>query len=181
MPKSTAPAIVVPSFNTAAKVIMSATKALDKAAEKAGGKTTAVIQQWLDACAIEGIPREAKPVKAMGKAIRECQAFLDAVAQGTEVKKTITEYAQGAMRAYFHNVPFTASLKNDPAFKIPDADGNVKSGGAVKTTNRKALFATLNKALEQMRLLDEHDAAASMLDTIQEYFSEFSETEEAAI
>lgn len=174
-------ASIIPSFNTSAKSIVAAQRKADAIASKAGDAIAQAMQQHLDACAVAGLARDLPSVTALGKSIRECQVFLDAVAVGSFEKKTITEYAQGAMRAYFHNVPFTASLKNDPAFKIPAKDGSIKSGGAVARTTREALFKTLNKALEQMRILEEHDAAAACLDTILEYFDKFTETDEAAI
>lgn len=182
MAKSTVSiASIIPSFNASAKSIVAAQRRADAIASKAGEAIAQAMQQHLDACAVAGLSRDLPSVTALGKSIRECQVFLDAVAVGAFEKKTITEYAQGAMRAYYHNVAFTASLKNDPAFKIPAKDGSIKSGGAVSKTTREALFKTLNKALEQMRLLDEHDAAAATLDTILEYFSDFTETETAPV
>ena len=140
-------------------------------------------------------------VNAIGKGIRECQAFLDAIAVGFFEKKTITEYAQGAMRSYFHNTAFTASLKNDPAFKIPAKDGSIKGGsgaggagkgGSVKggagkggsgkgdagsTTTIAAFHSTLVTALRQARQLGMVDQAADLLDFLLEAFDGFSETE----
>ena len=167
---------IVPSFDGAAKAIITAQRQADKVNVKAGAVITQSIQQHLDACAVAGVARDLQGVNAIGKVIRECQAFLDAVAVGTFEKKTITEYAQGAMRAYFHNVPFAASLKNDPAFKIPAKDGKVKAAGTVSTTSRESLFKTLNKALFQCRTLGDHEAACAIMDTVQEYFADFAET-----
>ena len=166
---------IVPAFDGAAKAIITAQRQADKVNVKAGAVITQSIQQHLDACAVAGVSRDLQGVNALGKVIRECQAFLDAVAVGTFEKKTITEYAQGAMRAYFHNVPFAASLKNDPAFKIPAKDGKVKAGGSVSTTNQTAAFKTAAKLLQQLRILNELDAAAAVLDTMLDYFPEFAE------
>jgi hypothetical protein len=167
---------VVPAFDANATAIITAQRQADKVNVKAGAAIVQAMQQHLDACAVANVPRDLAGVNAIGKGIRECQAFLDAVAVGTFEKKTITEYAQGAMRAYFHNVEFTASLKNDPDFKIPAKDGSVKAGGSVTTTSREALFKTLNKVLFQCRTLGDHEAACAIMDTAQEYFADFQET-----
>lgn len=172
---------IVPSFDNAAKAIITAQHQADKVNVKTGAVIAQSIQQHLDACAVAGVSRDLKGVNAIGKVIRECQAFLDAVAVGTFEKKTITEYAQGAMRAYFHNVPFAASLKNDPAFKIPAKDGKVKAGGSVTTTSKAAAMKTAAKLLQQLRILDEIDAAAAVLDTLIDYFPEFTEPADSDI
>ena len=181
MAKSIAP--VLPSFNATAKIIVSATIKADKASGAAADTKTTAVQRYLDSLAVAGVPRQDQAtIRALQVELKTCQVMLDAMAKGL-MTKTDTEYVQSAMRAYWHDVPYAPSLKNNPDYNIPGADGKVKESkaGAVKTTNRKSLFATLNKALEQMRLLDEHDAAASLLDTIQEYFEEFTETEEATV
>ena len=172
---------IVPSFDGAAKSIITAQRQADKVNVKAGAVITQSIQQHLDACAVAGVSRDLQGVNAIGKVIRECQAFLDAVAVGTFEKKTITEYAQGAMRAYFHNVPFAASLKNDPEFKIPAKDGSVKKAGSVSTTTQAAAFKTARKLLEQLRLIECDDCAAAVLDAMLDGFEDFAETEAADI
>lgn len=173
-------ASIIPSFEGAAKSIIAAQRKADAVASKSSAVIAQSIQQHLDACAVAAVPRDLQGVNAIGKAIRECQAFLDAVAVGTFEKKTITEYAQGAMRAYFHNVPFSASLKNDPAFKIPAKDGSVKSGGAVSTTTADAAAKTARKLIAQLRMLGQDDAAAGIVDVMLEANPEFSEAEPEA-
>jgi hypothetical protein len=168
---------IVPSFDNAAKAIIAAQRAADKIAVKSGAAIAQAIQQHLDACALFGLPRDLPGVNALGKTIRECQAFLDAVAVGTFEKKTITEYAQGAMRAYFHNVPFAASLKNDPAYKIPAKDGSVKSAGSVSKTTIEAASKTARKLIEQLRLLGQDDAAAGIVDVMLECNPAFTEAD----
>jgi hypothetical protein len=168
---------ILPSFETNAKLIIAAQTAADKVAIKTSDAIAMAIQRHLDACAVAGVPRDLPGVNAIGRGIRECQAFLDAVATGFFEKKTITEYAQGAMRAYFHNVAFAASLKNDPTYKIPAKDGSVKSAGKSTTTTVAAFHKTLIKALQQARLLGLHEQAADMLDFCLESFDGFSETD----
>ena len=172
---------VVPSFDNSAAAIIAAQRQADKVNVKAGAAIVQAMQQHLDACAVNGVPRDLPGVTAIGKVIRECQAFIDAVACGTFEKKTITEYAQGAMRAYFHNVEFTASLKNDPDFKIPAKDGSVKKSGSVSTTTKAAAFKTARKLLEQLRLIECDDCAAAVLDAMLDGFEDFTETEATEI
>jgi hypothetical protein len=168
---------IIPSFDIGAKAIVAAQTAADKVAVKTSDAIVMAIQRHLDACSIVGVPRDLQGANAIGKGIRECQVFLDSVAIGFFERKTVTEYAQGAMRAYFHNVPFAASLKNDPTYKIPAKDGTVKSAGKSTTTTVAAFHKTLIKALQQARLLGLHEQAADMLDFCLESFDGFSETD----
>jgi hypothetical protein len=109
--------------------------------------------------------------------MRECQVIVDAQAVGY-IDKTFTEYVQGAMRAYFHNVPWTASLKNDPDFKIPAKDGSVKKSGSVSTTTADATAKTAQKLIAQLRALGHDDTAAGIVDVMLESFAEFTESAE---
>jgi hypothetical protein len=170
-------ASILPSFDIGAKAIIAAQTAADKIAVKTSDAIVMAIQRHLDSCSVAGVPRDQQGVNAIGKGIRECQVFLDAVATGFFERKTVTEYAQGAMRAYFHNVPFVASLKNDPSMKIPAKDGTVKSAGKSTTTTNAAFHKTLCKALSQARLLGLDEQAADMLDFLLEVFDGFSETD----
>lgn len=172
---------IVPSFDASARAIVTAQRAFDKVAVKASAAIVQAIQMHLDACSVAGVPRDLPGVNAVGKGIRECQVFLDSVAQGLFEKKTITEYAQSAMRAYFHNVPFTPALKNDAAMKIPAKDGSVKSAGSVKTTSNEALYKTLQKAIGQCRVLGMDEQAADLLDFCLDTFTGFSEVESATV
>jgi hypothetical protein len=169
---------IVPSFNVAAKGIVSAMRKADAIAVKTSDMIVQTVQQYLDAASVAGVPRDNQGVKALGSEIRNCQVMLDAIAIGTFEKKTITEYAQGAMRAYFHSVPYTATLKNDPAYKIPGADGTVKASpsGAVTKTTKAALYKTISKALGQARLLGMTEQAADLLDFCLDNFEGFAET-----
>jgi hypothetical protein len=169
---------VVPSFDNAARAIITAQAKADRMSSKTGAVIAQSIQQHIDACAVNGVPRDLQGVNAIGKGIRECQAFIDAVAIGTFEKKTITEYAQGAMRAYFHNVEFSASLKNDPKFKIPAKDGSVKKSGSVSTTTADATAKTAQKLILQLRALGHDDTAAGIVDVMLEAFAEFTEAAE---
>ena len=173
---------IVPSFNVAAKGIVTAMRKADAIAIKTSEVITQSIQQYLDAAAVAGVARDQQGTKALGSEIRNCQVMLDAIALGTFEKKTITEYAQGAMRAYFHNVAYTPTLKNDPAYKIPGADGTVKAAtsGAVTKTTKAALYKTITKALVQARMLGLTEQAADLLDFCIDNFEGFAEVKDEA-
>jgi hypothetical protein len=166
---------LVPSFDNAARAIITAQAKADRMSSKTGAIIAQSIQQHIDACAVANVPRDLQGVNAIGKGIRECQAFIDAVAIGTFEKKTITEYAQGAMRAYFHNVPFSQGLKNDPSMVLPGGKAKAAKAGSVTTTNNDALVKTLVKALEQCRTIGNDATAAGIVDLIVEIKPDFTE------
>lgn len=168
---------IVPSFDNAAKAIIGGYRKFDKASASFSQTLSTAFQQHLDACAVNGVPRDAAGAKAVGAGMRECQVIVDAQAVGY-IDKTFTEYVQGAMRAYFHNVPWTASLKNDPDFKIPAKDGSVKKSGSVSTTTADATAKTAQKLILQLRALGHDDTAAGIVDVMLEAFAEFTETAE---
>jgi hypothetical protein len=72
---------------------------------------------------------------------------------------------------------FTKQGKEAAGIATPSA-GTASDGasGTVKTTNKAALFKTLSKALAQARLLDNGAFVADLTDTIQDHFSDFTET-----
>jgi hypothetical protein len=171
----------IPSFNNAATAIIKALSAADNAAAKYSVTLATTMQQYLDGCAVLGMVRDNAAVKAIGNEIRTCQAMLDAVATGMLEKKTVTEYAQSAMRAYFHDVAFSQGLKNDPDYQIPNANGDVKvkapskAGKVSKKTNRAELDKTIVKMLEQARLLGLNEFAATVLDVCLDSLDGFKE------
>jgi hypothetical protein len=176
----------IPSFNNAAAVIIKALSAADNAAAKYSVALATTMQQYLDGCAIVGMLRDNAAVKSIGNEIRTCQAMLDAVAIGMLEKKTVTEYAQSAMRAYFHDVAFSQGLKNDPDYQIPNANGAVKvkvpsKGGKIQSTDRAALDKTIQKMLVQARLLGLTEFAANVLDVCIDSLDDFNETQDAPL
>lgn len=183
MSKSTNTNTAVPSFTTDARAVLKALQHFDAAASKTAATIAKHMQHFLDACSVAGIERTTEGVKAIGKSIRECEVFKHAIDTGALERKTVTEYAQSAMRAYFHDVPFSQGLKNDPEFKIPDASGttkgtSVKTNGKVTSTTRESLDKTLCKALQQARLLGLTEFAASVLDLALESLDGFKEVTE---
>ena len=173
------PAIKAPAFDAYAKTIIKGYESFDNATAKLSATVHSTMQAYIDACATNGVARDKAGCTALGKAIRECDAVQAIVATGAMEKKTFTEYAQSAMRAHFHAVPFEASLKNNPDFALPWGKAKESSGtksGKVESTSRAELDKTLSKALKQARLLGLTEFAANFLDLCLESLDDFSET-----
>ena len=169
---------VIPDFNSYAKKIVSVQGKADKAAGNASNVISQSIQKYLDACIVSGLARDVQNAHAIKDAIGDCQVFIDAVAVGIYQRNTITAYAQGAMRAFFHDVDWTPTLQNDPELKVPSKSGKVRASGTTTTTKvtREQLDKTLNKALAQMRELTLDDTAAELLDFLLDNLTGFAES-----
>lgn len=165
--------IVAPSFNKSGARVAKAFQALDKASEAFRDSMQLAFQSYIDQCVIAGMPRNQESCNAIRKAIAlSCDEGTGALATGVALtyveRKTVIEYGNGAQRAFFHNVPWTPTLKNDPAFGLPWGKAKAVSGGvdtkatkagAVQTTSLKDLQATILKAIEQARMLQMRDFA----------------------
>jgi hypothetical protein len=141
----------------------------------------------VDAAATAGLERTESAVKAFGKLVRDAESFVDAVAVGGVESKTITEYAQGAMRAHFHGVEWTPRLKNDSAMALPwgkagkGATAATPNGGKVTSTDRAELDKTAVKLLAQARALGLTGLAADLLDVLLEGLDGFKEPKAAPV
>jgi len=170
------------SFNVAAKTIVSAYAAMDKAVGKTRDAIQVSMQQFCDKWLIEN-GKTIESCKALGKTIRESEVVVKVTASGAIDKKTFTEYAQSAMRAVFHGVAWEAGLKNDPAYALPGgkvSTPTVEKAGKVSVTTIDAAHKTLQKALSQYRLLNQSMLVAALLDSIQEFYPEFKESNDTA-
>ena len=168
--------VAIPSFARGAVSLINAQKSHDTASAKFADIISRTFQMYLDACSIAGIPRDVRTVKAIGTTIRNDERIVKACTHdGTLVSKTVTEYAQSAMRAYFHNVPFSQGLKNDPSMVLPGGKAKAAKAGSVTTTNNDALVKTLVKALEQCRTIGNDATAAGIVDLIIEIKPDFVE------
>lgn len=172
--------VALPEFDASAKTIIKAHEALDTASAKTRDVVNYAMQSYIDKCAAAGLSKTEADVTRLGKMIRESQTVLDIVAVGAMEKKTFTEYAQSAMRAFFHGVPFSASLKNDKGMGLPwggakGGDKKPNKAGPSTETTRAALDKTLSKALEQARLLGLTEFAAEMLDLCIDRLDSFKE------
>jgi hypothetical protein len=179
---ATKPATIkAPAFDSFANPIVKALEGFDKATTKLSTTVQTTIQAYIDSCAKAGVSRDKAGVESIGKAITQCETFAHHIATGFIERKTIVEYAQGAKRAYFHAVPFTASLKNDTAMSLPwgkakESTGG-KASGAVQSTSRAELDKTLSKAIQQARLLGLNEFAANIVDLCLESLDGFKEIE----
>jgi hypothetical protein len=163
----------VASFDSCGSLIVKAAIAADKLEAKNRDAITVAMTKFLDACAVTGVPRDEAGTKAIGEEIRGCQALLDAVAQGHVKTNTVTNYAQGAMRAYFHNLKWTPCAYHNPEKGtgglpfLPGGKGakaaEAKAGSITKTTD-KALLETLKKAIEQALILNRLEAKGMLID-----------------
>ena len=173
---------MIVSFQSFGSSIVSAHIATDKVVAKARETIAKSMQQFLDACSMAGITRDEAGTKGIGEEIRGSQVFIDAIAQGLIEQTTITNYAQGAMRAYFHNAAWYASafvseekggLPALPWSKGGKGSKGAKAGGT-KTTDDKALLETIRKALEQAVLLNRDTVRSILIDAAVELDPEFT-------
>jgi hypothetical protein len=167
-------------FNAYGKQVLKATEALDKVAVKSKDAIAMTLQQFVDANA-QANGRSEASCKALQKAIAESEVVNNSVALGQMERKTWTEYAQSAARALYWNVPFEQGLKNDSEKALPwskksKTDSTTKAG-AVQSTSREALDATLSKAIQQARLLGLTEFSATLLDHCLDSLEGFKETE----
>ena len=166
------------TFNSQASNIIKGYKAFDKAGAALNAIVTRELQFYIDAHIVAGTTKDEKGCKALQKGITQCEAVLNVVASGAMEKKTFTEYAQGAARAFYYGVPFAADLKNNPDYKLPwgkASTGAAAKSGKVTSTTREALDQTLSKAIEQARALKLEGFAAEILDLCLESLSDFKE------
>ena len=166
---------VIEAFGAYDSATATATVALSDAINR-------TFQMFLDACKVSGIARTEEGVTWLMTAIRDSQDAIDSVAAGLMFRKTWTEYAQSAGRAYYWDLPFSADLKNDPERKLPwsKAGKTASAGkaGKVESTDRTALDATASKFLKQARLLGLNELAAEVLDVLIQRLDGFKESAE---
>ena len=178
MTNATVQTVTVPSFTNAAKALGKAYESFDSATAKLSATVCATFTQYLDACTLAGVGKTEKEINAIGKAIRDNEIVAAFVESGAFERKTFTEYAQSAMRAYYHGVDFAPGLKNDKGMALPW--GGAKSdkatkAGKVTTTTRAELDKTISKALEQARALGLLNFAAELVDLATESLDGFAE------
>lgn len=107
------------SFESFAPAIIDALGAADRAATTYASVLSEQINAYVDACRAAGYERTEVDCGWIKYELVNAGPFVDAVAGGDILEKTLNEYGNGAMRAFYHGVPWSASLKNDPAFKLP--------------------------------------------------------------
>ena len=171
---------LVPSFDESAHDIANAHEAFDAASATLTEVVTLTMQRFIDAASLTLPDRDQKSCDALGKAIRDSQAVTDICdGLGAMERKTFTEYAQSAMRAFHFNVPFAPALKNDKEYILPWSNAkktaNPKRAGKVESTTDEAFFDTMRKAIHQARLLQHELTVGLLIDACLEIDPEFTE------
>lgn len=186
---------ILSAIKADAKAIVGAFASLDKAASKTRDTVSAHINHMISVAREGGLKAEEPSVKWLQQTIKD--AFAEAIAVGMMEAKTVTEYAQGAARAFVHNVEWTPTLKNDPTMALPWSASKVKAKaapaegatevdgettakgkqkpGKVKAVSKEDAFATARTLLAQLRALNLSSVAADILDDMLEVEG-FSET-----
>jgi hypothetical protein len=174
-------AVKAPAFDTYAKPLIKGFEAFDNATAKLSATVEMTFQAYIDSCVKAGVARDKAGVTSIGKAIRECETLKPYIESGAFEKSTFTNYAQSAMRAYYHEVPFAPSLFTNKEMGLPwgktSGGSDAKTSGKVQSTTREELDKTLSKALAQARLLGLTEFAANVLDLCLESLDDFKETE----
>lgn len=176
-------ASTIPEFDSGALALIKAHELFDKASAKLTDTVDCVMNGYIDQCHKAGVGKTEAEVTRLGKTIRDSQAVLDIVALGAMEKKTFTEYAQSAMRAFYWGIPFEQGLKNKAEYILPwskatpkdETTDNKKAGPSTETT-LAAAHQTMAKALSQYRTMLQRDFVAELLDVIQARFPDFDET-----
>jgi hypothetical protein len=140
----------------------------------------AAIQKTVDAmriaCAVpvaEFMGGNAKTNPARGQV---AAMFTEIVTAGGLSKSAGANYATSFWVAFETNVPFARTLyEGGRKAKAKAKAGATPKAGAVKTTDRAALDATLSKALAQARLLGLDSFAAEILDLCLDALDGFTE------
>jgi len=162
------------SFDAAAASIMEALETCDEVSARASMLIVITIQQYLDSATASGVNRIQASCEAIGQAVRD--AFVDYIAMGQIESKTVTEYAQGAQRAFFFDCPWTPNIKNDADKKLPWSKKVGKAGtksGKVSTTDTAALILTIRKGIEQAMILNLLECKGGLIDLAIEIDPEF--------
>jgi len=166
-----------------AATVVKAWGEFDKASAKLRDVTQAAFQHAIDSATVAGVTRDEAGTKHLMATIRGAAPFVEAISLGMLERKTVTEYAQSAGRAFFHGVPFTANLKNEPDMALPwskaKPTAEAEKAGAVTSTSREALDQTGRKWLQQARLLGLTGLAADTLDLWLQTLDGFTETVDA--
>lgn len=181
---------VFPSFEGRATAIKGALENLDIASSICADVIRASMQGYIDEVFLATGKRDQATCTMLGKAIRESEVMEQMVMDMLIEKTTITNYAQGAMRALHFNLDWAPRLFMDAERKLPwskkpateKAEGtkgsstDVTKAGKVTTTTRAEADKTLSKAFAQYRMIGMNEFVANMLDLALESLDGFKET-----
>lgn len=100
----TSKSIVIPKFP--GRALVAAQAAYDKGAEKLSGKfsdtTRVLFNAWIDSVRASGLSKDEAGCAKLRDAIVDQEDIADALRNKLWTRTTIGNYAQGAMRAFFH-------------------------------------------------------------------------------
>lgn len=156
--------VVLPAFPAAAIV------EIDKAAKK---DIAELVNEWLKAFR-ETPGVNPKDTKLCRRVERHVKFALDETEYFAE--KTPAHYARGAMRAFFHDVPWTASLHKDSALKVIGVEKDSKKDATpakADTAKREELDAAIIQAIQLARALGLKDAALALAKVAEERLTGF--------
>ena len=187
MSKSTA--FVFPSFDKRASTIRQALIDLDMAGATSAELIETSMKGYIDEVFLATGKRDQPTCDMLGKMIRESDVVEQMVMDMLIEKTTVTNYAQGAMRALHFNIDWSPRLfqdngrflpwsKKKPADKASGTKGSStdpKKAGKVQTTTDKELLETYRKAIQQARLLNRATQVGTLVDLALEIDAEFKE------
>jgi hypothetical protein len=188
MSKVTAP--VFPSFNTRATSIRQALIDLDMAGATSADLIKTAMQGYIDEVFLVTGKRDQPTCEMLGKMIRESEVIEQMIMDMLIEKPTVTNYAQGAMRALHFKVDWTPRLfQQTEEYKLPwskkqasekatgtkGSSTDPKKAGKVSTTTDKELLETYRKAIQQARLLNRATQVGALIDLALEVDAEFKE------
>jgi hypothetical protein len=133
------------------------------------------IQAVLDAMLIACDKPKAEFMKGNAKsnpARAQVKEMFDAIVSENCSAKSAAQYQTAFWIAFEQGVPFQRNLVNKKA----EAKAAKPKTGKVESTDRKALDATLSKAIHQARLLGLTEFAAELVDLCIESLDDFKET-----
>lgn len=141
---TTAPAVTVTVPAFPGKALIRAQAEYDKGAEKIGAKFADVTRQifngWIDAARAAGLDRSEDGCKALRAAFLGQEDIARAVREGLWDRATVGNYAQGAMRAFYHGAEWTPrAFQNEDKGGLPALPWSKKApAGKAKADSAKA-------------------------------------------
>lgn len=142
--------VAVPAFP--GKALIRAQSEYDKASEKIGAKFSDTAREifngWIDSARAAGLDRSEAGCNALRKAFLDQEDIARAVREGLWDKATAGNYAQGAMRAFFHGAEWSPrAFQGEDKGGLPALPWSKKAAaGKAKADSDKADKADSDRA-----------------------------------
>lgn len=141
--------VAVPAFP--GKALIRAQSEYDKAAGKASAKFADVTRQifngWIDAARAAGLDRSEAGCKALRAAFLEQEDIARAVREGLWDRATVGNYAQGAMRAFFHGAEWSPrAFQGEDKGGLPALPWSKKAAASKPTADKAGKAGKADKA-----------------------------------